>query len=89
MNDKDLNNSWSKEYIKRMKFKIYPLLVSCITMKFNNYRAYGPIFLSLLSMLMLMLNPGVLKAQEKHPNIIYVLADDMGVGDISIYNPNG
>ena len=25
-------------------------------------------------------------AKEKHPNIIYILADDLGYGDISAFN---
>lgn len=29
-----------------------------------------------------------INAQQK-PNIVYILADDMGIGDVSAYNPNG
>jgi arylsulfatase A-like enzyme len=28
------------------------------------------------------------KVEKKHPNIIYILADDLGIGDLSVYNEN-
>lgn len=37
------------------------------------------LFLSLLIL------PGFLFAEEKKPNVIYILADDLGLGDLSIY----
>lgn len=33
--------------------------------------------------------PTVLKEEPAHPNIIYVLADDLGIGDIHAFNENG
>ena len=35
------------------------------------------------------LNVKTSSIEEKRPNIIYVLADDLGYGDIAIYNPEG
>lgn len=34
-------------------------------------------------------NPKSQKSAQGKPNIIYILADDMGIGDVKAYNPNG
>jgi len=43
--------------------------------------------ISLVALLFLSCHSGKIKAY-KHPNIIFVLADDLGYGDIAIYNEN-
>lgn len=72
-----------------MNHNFYTLLVSCHTMKIIKFRMSRSIWPGLLSLLFLMAIPGAVWSQSNRPNIIYVLADDMGIGDISIYNPNG
>lgn len=44
--------------------------------------------LNILFFLFLIFDATILKAQNKNPNIIYILADDMGYGDVSALNEN-
>ncbi len=47
--------------------------------------------ISLIIICLLTLQSGLLgqSKKEKLPNIIYILADDLGYGDVSINNPKG
>jgi arylsulfatase A-like enzyme len=49
-------------------------------------RIHKTIFAWLYSLLLMMAL--TVQAQEK-PNIIYILCDDLGIGDVGIHNPNG
>ena len=43
-------------------------------------------FVHLFAFLILPL-PGLLKAAQQKPNIVYIMVDDMGYGDAGCYNP--
>jgi arylsulfatase A len=45
--------------------------------------------MKILSFLLLFIASCTFAQKIKKPNIVYILADDLGIGDVSAYNPNG